>query len=347
MAPGNDHDKTLVSAHTLSVESVLRKVAIDGHVYAIGRPKQIAKGFFPIEIQRMGLRDVSVFNGRCAKHDRELFACLETEPFHFTPEQLFTLVYRTASKESYLKRKQIEFVPSPEQYAAVHGIEGSLRVLDAAALYQSGVVRGAEQIENLKAVPDDFLQAEQWSRLVTSAVLFPQNPTVLWTTTFQPYVDLDGRQLQDFKDLEADMRHIFVSIIPVDTGGVAIFSWLNTANAAPRLFFESVTRGKSGCSSVVDAILDNAENVAFSHSWYEQLSQAQKDDVFSRVIKFDGSVDQINAQRADDLAPDLGHWWGSNCYTRLTPRGLITDSSRNRLTVRLNSGVGCQKIWLG
>ena len=308
MAPGTDHDRTIVSAHTLSVESMLRKISVDGHVYAVGRPKKIAKDTFPIEIQRMGLRDVSVFNGFCAKHDRDLFECLETAPFRFTPEQLFKLAYRTVSKESYLKRKQVESFPSPEQYAAIHGIEDKLRLSDMALLYQASVLRGAEEIENLKQVLDGFLLSGQWSRLVTRAILFPQVPSVLGTTTFQPYVDLDGRQLQDFENLEADMSHIFMSVIPVDTGGAAIFSWLDTANSAPRLFFESITRGKSLTSAVIHALLDNAENVAFSHSWYEQLSKDLKDYVFSRVVKFDGGTDQLNAPRSDDAAPNLSDW---------------------------------------
>lgn len=308
MAPGVDHDRTIVSAHTLSVESMLRKISVDGHVYAVGRPKQIAKDIFPIEIQRMGLREVSVFNGFCAKHDRDLFACLEVEPFHFTPEQLFKLAYRTVSKESYLKRKQFESFPSAEQFAEMHGIEGKLRLSDMAVLYQAGVIRGAEEIEGLKQTLDGFLLTNQWSRLITHVILFPQVPSVLGTTTFQPYVDLDGSQLQNFEDLEADMSHIFMSVIPVDTGGAAIFSWLDTANSAPRLFFDSIVRGKSLTSAVIHALLDNAENIAFAHRWYEDLSQELKDYVFSRVVKFDGGVDQLNAPRADDAAPDLSDW---------------------------------------
>ena len=308
MAPGNDHDSTIVSAHTLSVESMLRKISSDGHVYAIGRSKKIDKNIFPIEIQRMGLRDVSVFNGFCAKHDRDLFACIETEPFRFTPEQLFKLAYRTVSKESYLKRKQFESLPSPEQFAEIHGIEDKLRLSDAAITYQAGLVRGAEEIESLKHILDGFLLTNQWSRLVTHALIFPQTPSILGTTTFQPYVDLDGHRLQDFENLEADMSHLSMSVIPLETGGAAIFSWPDTANSAPRKFFESIKRGKNITSAVIHALLDNAENVAFSHNWYEQLDQKLKDYVFSRVIKFDGGTDQINVPRADDIAPELSDW---------------------------------------
>ncbi|WP_426788135.1 hypothetical protein [Xanthomonas campestris] len=308
MAPGTDHDRRIVSAHTLSVESMLRKISIDGHVYAIGSSKKIARDVFPIEIQRMGLRDVSVFNGFCAMHDRDLFACLETEPFRFSPEQLFKLAYRTASKESYLKRKQVESLLLPEQYAEIHGIKEEVHLSEAAFIYQAGVVRGAEEIENLKQVLDGFLLTKQWSRLVTRAVLFPHTPSVLGTTTFQPYVDLDGRQIQDFEDLDADMSHIFMSVIPVETGGAAIFSWLDTANSAPREFYESITRGTSLTSAVIHALLDHAENVAFSHSWYEQLNNKLKEYIFSRVIKFDNGIDQIDAYRADDAAPNLGDW---------------------------------------
>lgn len=308
MAPGDDHDRAIVSAHTLSVESMLRRIAVDGHVYAIGKPKRIARDTFPIEIQRMGLRDVSVFNGFCARHDRELFACLETEAFHFTPEQIFKLAYRTVSKESYLKRKQFESFMSAEQYAEIHGIEERLRLSDVAVVLQANMLRGAEEIEALKARMDGLLLGSQWSRLVTRALIFPDVPSILGATTFQPYVDLDGRKLQDFENLDAEMSHVFLSVIPVGNGGAAIFSWLDTANSAPRLFFESMLRGRSTTLAVVHALLDNAENVAFSHNWYEQLSQSMKDYLFSRVVKFDGGVEQLNSPRADDAAPDLADW---------------------------------------
>lgn len=308
MAPLTDHEPPIVSAHTLSVEAMLRKIAVDGHVYAPGQPKRLAKDTFPIEVQRRGIRDVSVFNGFCSKHDRELFACLETEPFRFTRQQLFMLAYRAISRECYLKRKQAESLPTAAEYAAIHGIEGNVQLGEAAIIFQAASLRGAEEAEALKAAMDGFLVRGSWDRLVTHAVLFPKGPSILATAAFQPFFDMDGTQLQEFDNLDAEMSQIFISLIPVDTGSAAVFSWLDTTNAAPRQFFESVLRGRNTTSAVIHAILDNTENVAFAPTWYESLTQEQRDYVFSRIILFESSMTYSEGVRPDNSAPELDNW---------------------------------------
>lgn len=299
MAPMSDHEMPIVAAHTLSVESMLRKIAVDGHVYTFGQPKRIAKDTFPIEVQRKGIRDVSVFNGLCSKHDRELFSCLETEPFAFTRQQLFMLAYRATARECYLKRKQAESLPTAEEYATIHGITDAVRLSDEALIFQAACLRGAEEVEALKVSLDKLLIQKGWDRLVSYAILFSSTPTVLATAAFQPFVDMDGTQLQDFEDLEADMSQIMLSLIPTDTGGAAIFSWLDTANAAPRRFLESILRGQDKTSAVLHAVLDNTENVAYAPVWYEQLTQDQRQYIFSRMINFELSVAYSAKQRPD------------------------------------------------
>lgn len=321
MAPMSDHEMPIVSAHTLSVESMLRKIAVDGHVYTFGQPKRIAKDTFPIEVQRKGIRDVSVFNGFCSKHDRELFACLETESFRFTRQQLFMLAYRATARECYLKRKQAESLPTAKEYAAIHGITDAVRLSDEALVFQAASLRGAEEAEGLKSSLDTLLTRQGWDRLVSHAILFPSTPTILFPSTptilataaFQPFFDMDGTQLQDFENLEAEMSQIMLSLIPTDIGGAAIFSWLDTANAAPRRFFESVLRGRDKTSAVLHAVLDNTENVAYSPAWYEQLTQDQQQYIFSRMINFELSITYSNNKRPDDSAPFLANWGEAIC----------------------------------
>lgn len=308
MAPFTDHDTQIVSAHTLSLESMLRRIAVDGHVYASGAAKRIAADTFPIEIQRKGLRDVSVFNGFCARHDRDLFACLETIPFRFTRQQNFMLAYRAAARECYLKRKQVESIPTAEDIARMHGITDKIRLNDAALIFQASSLRGAEEIEALKATLDGYLVNESWGRLVTHAILFPKTPSALATAVFQPFFDLDGEQLQDFENLNAEMSQLAISVIPVETGGAAIFSWLDTANSGPKRFFESVLRGKDLTSSVLHAVLDSTENVALNPLWYEGLTKTQSDYIFSRMIIFSASITYSDKKRPDNSAPFLDDW---------------------------------------
>lgn len=144
MAPFTDHEGQIVSAHTLSVEAVLRKLAKDSHVYAARHAKSFSYSAseHPINITKLGIRDVSVFNGFCAKHDAQLFSCIENEPFTFQPQQNFMLCYRAAALECYLKRRQYEFLPTPEQASAIHKIKGRLQYSKSTLLFQAASLRG-------------------------------------------------------------------------------------------------------------------------------------------------------------------------------------------------------------
>lgn len=308
MAPYEDHEGPIISAHTLSIEAMLRKIAFDSHVYSLVQAKRIARDTFPIEIKRRGLRDVSVFNGFCKKHDVELFACIETEPFYFKRKQLFMLAYRNVARECYLKRKQAESLPTPEDYGAVHGIDGKLELSEEAVLFQAASLRGAEEVEALKATLDHHLLSQSWYRLVTRAIIFSKTPSVLATSAFQPFFDMNGQQLQDFENLEAEMSQICMSVIPLDSGGAAIFSWLDTSNSAPNRFFQSVAKAPNLTAATIHAVFDNTENFALNPQWYENLTKEKKDYIFSRIANIEQNVTYLRNPRPDNSAPVLDDW---------------------------------------
>jgi hypothetical protein len=119
---------------------------------------------------------------------------------------------------------------------------------------------------------------------------------------------MDGKQLQDFDDLEAKMSQICMSVIPTETGGAAIFSWLDSSNAAPQRFFDSVANGSDLTSSVLHAIFDNTENFALNPSWYEALSADEKKYVFSRILLFEQNTSYAEGARPDQSAPKIANW---------------------------------------
>ena len=308
MAPHVDHEGVIVSAHTLSVESMLRKISVDAHVYTPRQARTFSSATFPIEIQKRGLREVSVFNGFCQKHDRELFACLETEPFRFTQQQNFMLAYRATARECYLKRKLYETLPTAQQYGAIHGIDEPLELSEAALVFQAATLSGVEDVETLKAKLDHHLLNQSWNRIVTHAIVFSKTPSILAAAAFQPFYDMNGAKLQAFDDLNVEMSQVCMSLVPLEVGGAAIFSWLDTSNSAPQRFFESVAKGKKLTSAVIHAVLDNTENVAFNPSWYDQLSDDQSAYGFSRMMLFETSETYSGTARADEVAPLLDDW---------------------------------------
>ena len=308
MAPHADHAGNVVAAHTMSLEAVLRKISKDGHVYAHDFMGRLSPDEHPIHIKRLGLRDVSVFNGFCAKHDAALFSCLENEDFRFSRQQLFMLAYRAAARECYLKRKQCESLPSLDQIGAIHGIVGQIQYTDEILIHQAASIRGAEECEALKAKLDGYLITENWDRLVTHAILFPKQPSIAACFVFQPFHDINGHQLQDYENLEADMSQLAVSLLPLAQGGAAIFSWLDSANNAPRRFFESVLQTSDLTASVIHAVIDNSENFALSPTWYESLPETTQEYLFSRIGILEASITYSVKSRPEKSAPQLDDW---------------------------------------
>lgn len=308
MAPHTDHAGRVVSAHTMSLEAVLRKISENGHVYAPNFSGKFSPDELPIKMKRQGLRDVSVFNGFCAKHDAALFSCLENEPFRFARKQLFMLAYRAAARECYLKRKQCESLPTIEQIQAMHGITEQIAYTEETIIHQAASLRGAEECEALKAKLDGYLASESWDRLITHAILFPKAPCLAACFVFQPFHDLDGAQLQDYENLAADMSQLAITIMPLEQGTAAIFSWLDSANSAPRRFFESVQRSTNLTSAVIHAAIDNSENFALSPTWYDALPEATKNYILSRMGILEASITYFYKKRPEHSAPLFADW---------------------------------------
>ncbi|AZC94885.1 hypothetical protein [Pseudomonas chlororaphis] len=308
LAPHENHEGPIVSAHTLSLEAFLRPISREGRVYAIRKNLSNDPMQFPLSLELQGLRDVSVFNGFCRTHDRDLFACIETRPFEFSPEQLFMLAYRAVVRESYLKRKQHESFPSLEQIASIHGIKEKIQFTERVEQYLSAVLDGASEIETLKGKLDELLMAKDWGRLVSRALIFPEPPSVVASFAVQPSTDLNGNQLQDLSDRNIELSHVMVSIIPLKAGSAAIFSWLDTANSAPLRFFDSLAQSGAPTKAVIHAALDLSENIALSPEWYDSLAPVTQKYVMSRILNL--FQDEIYAVRGNPLlrSPDLGDW---------------------------------------
>ena len=171
-------------------------------------------------------------------------------------------------------------------------------------------MRGAEECEALKAKFDSYLASESWDRLITHAILFPKAPCLAACFVFQPFHDLDGVQLQDYEDLTAEMSQLAITVMSLEQGTAAIFSWLDSANNAPRRFFESVQRSTNLTSAVIHAAIDNSENFVLSPTWYEALSETTKSYLLSRMGILEASIEYFYKRRPEHSAPFLEDWGG-------------------------------------
>lgn len=278
LAPERNCQGKIIAAHTLSAQAMLRPIARDGHVYTVDFDLFHSGAGNPSRMVLKGIKDTSVFNGFCAHHDKQLFAPIEDQPFICSPEQLFTHAYRAVAKESYLKRKQAESLPSPEVVKDIHGIPASepLVFSEVAKLHITASLRGAEDIERIKAKMDAIWIAKEWRRLVTVVVPFSRPPTIVCSFPYSPDFDFSGNCLQSFEDFETDMDHLIVTVAPSNSGGYVFFSALDTSWKTAKKVVDSWLAQTDRSSRLVQLILTYCENFAISPDWYESLSEIKR-----------------------------------------------------------------------
>lgn len=278
MAPMQDCQGSVISAHTLSVEGMLRPIARNGHVYAVGTDLYSKDKNGPTSIALKGIRDTSVFNGFCQKHDRDLFAPIETVPFICSPEQCFLYAFRAAAKECYLKRKQAENLPLPETIKAIHGLpdDVELQLSEFALMHQAASLRGAEDVERIKAKLDEIYLQKDWRRLCTTVIPFTEKPRLTCNFQYAPDFDFQGNYLQNFEDTSADLSHLMITVFSSGTGGFTLLSHLDTANSAPANLIASLLGQTDITSALVWLIACQTENFALSPDWYDALDEQTK-----------------------------------------------------------------------
>lgn len=297
LAPQNDCEGRIVSAHTLSVSLMLRPLSKGGKVYALKSNLSPSLGQEPIEFALRGLRETSVFNGFCAKHDKALFSPIEDVEIACTKEQLFIFAYRGVAKEAYLKRKQAEGMPTPEDIKKMHGIIGDLQFSPEALLYQAASLCGAEEVERLKARLDSHLLNRDFGRLVTTVFEFSSSPPIAASFVYAPDFDFEGNCLQHFGDFNTDLSHLMVTLVPASGGGFLLLSHEDTANDAPRRLIESLKMQVDISSSVGWLIACQTENFAISPEWFDSLSESNRksfmDGFYSNAKPFHNSFNNL------------------------------------------------------
>jgi len=183
----------------------------------------------------------------------------------------------------------------------IHGVTESLQYSERALLHLEASLKGAEEIERLKSRMDSHLLNRDYGRLVTTVIEFSVPPPIAASFVYAPDFDFDGHYLQDFGDLEHDLSHLIVTLLPAAKGGFLLLSHEDTANKAPIRLIESLKRQSDIASSVVWLIACQTENFAISPDWFESLSDKERDSFkagfFINANPFDGSVNNLKDRK--------------------------------------------------
>ncbi|MEC5125261.1 hypothetical protein VSU19_00745 [Verrucomicrobiales bacterium BCK34] len=273
----------IVRSHTVSRSKYLAQIAEDKHVLQWTHSPWSPDKEGVISLKPIGLKIASTFNGFCNHHDTTLFAEIDNAPFQASPSQLFLQAYRAHAREVYCKRAQILAFPDAETIADLHGLENpkSYRPSDVAAVQMMAMDTGLRDTILHHQRLTSILDVGDFRRLRSCVVPLSGSPMIAVAGAFYPDFSATGEELQDFTDLESPLNTIHYSILPTESGGFAIFSFLDVESAGPEQFVLSVLESERLADLLVWIAYTYIENTQVRPSWWIELGEERQTSIKS------------------------------------------------------------------
>jgi hypothetical protein len=282
----------------------LARIAKDGHVLRYtANIGDLIKTNGKLSIKRIGIKDASAFYGFCAKHDRELFSCIENERFVGRPDQCLAVAYRTLSRELYGKdagaqlreilrgadkgRKPFEQVMLQRFLDDIDTGNQAARREQKLTLEALVKALGDDRPEVLKSVVFDF------------SLPLP----FMFAGAWSPFTDVHGNEIQK-GDLDQLLEQIFVSSFAGDEGTMICISWRDVDDALGKRIAEQLIALPDDrlASATLQFVLKHIENIFFNPDWHMSLSE--HDRKWLEALAADG-IDALGSPPSSPVRLDL------------------------------------------
>lgn len=272
-------DGGVIKAHTVSRGPNLTKIAKDGHVlhYTTSIPEMNKNGG-KLSVKKIGIKDASVFYGFCSKHDRELFSCIENEPFVGRPDQCLAVAYRTMSRELYGKDAGAHLRET------LRGADKGLKPFEQLMLQKmlDLINTGNEAARrDLKASHDALTTALVDVHHVTlSSVIFEFAAPLpfMFAGAWSPFTDFYGEEVQKGYADEL-LEQIFVSSFAGNASAMICVSWRNIDDAPGQAIAEQIKAlpDDQQASACLQFVMKHVENIFFNPDWFQGLNDKQQE----------------------------------------------------------------------
>ncbi|NEH49604.1 hypothetical protein GR210_12515 [Rhizobium leguminosarum] len=271
-------DGRIIKAHTISRGPNLTKIARSGKVMRYrADPAELTRNGGRLTASEIGIGDASVFHGFCAGHDRELFSCIENEPFSGREDQCLAVAYRTLSREYYGKNSSTHLRETLRDADKGKPIFEQVQLQRILALIEQG---NEAAKKDLKHTYDSLTQAmvERRANLLQSLIIeFEGVLPFMVAAAWSPFTDLFGQQLQHGYTDEL-LEQIFFASFVADDRSFICMSWIGKTNAPGRKLASQVRemQHEGLGSTILQFVTMHAENIFFDPVWFEALIPTQR-----------------------------------------------------------------------
>lgn len=286
---------SVIKAHTISRGPNLSMIAKDGHVLHYSASVQnLEKSGGKLSVEKIGIKDASVFNGFCSRHDRTLFSCIENEAFTGRPDQCLAVAYRTMSRERHGKESASHLRETLRGADKGKSLSQQLQLQKILDL----VDKGNEAAKREHAFTHDLLTkalVDNRPDILRSLVVeCDGHLPFMCAGAWSPFTDLFGKELQEGGEDEV-LEQIFISSFMGIPGDYICISWRHVDGAPGKIIADQVNNllGDKKVLACLQIVMKHVENIFFNPDWFGALSGQQRslmDALAATGVDFMGSV---------------------------------------------------------
>ena len=276
----NDCEGRIVEAHTIP-RSQLQHIALTGEVYEIAaHADDLARNAGDYAYRVRGIRQFSVLNCFCEKHDREIFSPVENEPLIFDLRQLSVLHYRAIGAELYKKACAVEI--SKHVISKIEKNQARRDALAEAML--EGTMMGMRDIGTTFNACERVLFTPVFEEISALVVKFARKPTIMTVGGFTPEYDYNGALLTQMGIVQPALPQVGLSILTTLDGAAAVLTWLSQAKLC-RCFAETLIAQPTHLLTtlLIQTSFEHIENTCMNIEWWDALVPAEQKALLRRA----------------------------------------------------------------
>lgn len=271
----------IISAHSIQKSGQLNLIAENGHVYKLS--VDIIQSTTVIHPKKIGVKKVSTFDGFCNHHDSQLFKVIDETPLTPNSHQVSLYAYRSLCREYFVKENAVKVLLAVEGHQT---LDENRKALVAASL--KGQTLGFERLKSHKSYYDNALSSESYGEFEYVCFSSKSKCALQLSGLLNPDFDFTGRHLQDIGNWSSPLDLITFFTAPTIDGWAFCFAWHASSSQTCLLFMQSLTdyvRNKGDLSDALFRLaISSCENHAIRISWWDQLSNQAKSEIFDRVV---------------------------------------------------------------
>jgi hypothetical protein len=272
--------RQIVKAHSVSVSSNLSGIAEDGHVMQFRfLPNKLAsKDGGHLYAQSIGINKASTFTGFCQLHDSQTFAKIDQPISTLGHQHCFLLAYRALCLGLFTKQAAFALCEVSRHFDKGTDISVQHAIQEFIKMRELGLAAGLRVLQGQKAEFDDILLSGKFDAIHSYVIELDHRPELVCSIGLTPETDCQGNKLQLIEYPQDQVDVMTCSIIATKRGAAIVFAWLNEPNRACSGLIDSIDRLKVHLlpSAIIRLVFEHGENVFFSPSWWNSLSQKEQ-----------------------------------------------------------------------